>query len=56
MELIDWRELYESNRAVIEGREPMRARGGFTAPSGGRAARRPRAVPALRSRHGRRAS
>src|SRR3954465_14636427 len=38
MELIDWRELYASNRAVIEGREPLGARGAFTAPSGGRAA------------------
>jgi poly(hydroxyalkanoate) depolymerase family esterase len=38
MELIDWRELYASNRAVIEGREPLAARGGFTAPSEGRGA------------------
>ena len=29
MELIDWRELYAANRAVIEGREPMGAGGGF---------------------------
>src|SRR4051794_23325347 len=28
MELIDWRELYASNRAVIEGREPLGPRGG----------------------------
>src|SRR4051794_10686755 len=38
MELIDWRELYASNRAVIEGRETIGARGGFTAPPGGPAA------------------
>jgi poly(hydroxyalkanoate) depolymerase family esterase len=41
MELIDWRELYASNRAVIEGRQPLAARGGFTAPPGGRAASPP---------------
>lgn len=35
MELIDWRELYASNRAVIEGRQPIAARGDFTSPSGG---------------------
>jgi poly(hydroxyalkanoate) depolymerase family esterase len=28
MELIDWRELYASNRAVIEGRDPLGPRGG----------------------------
>src|SRR4051812_12544465 len=28
MELIDWRELYAANRAVIEGREPLGPRGG----------------------------
>jgi poly(hydroxyalkanoate) depolymerase family esterase len=44
MELIDWRELYAANRAVIEGREAMSPRGGFAppggfaAPGGGRAA------------------
>src|SRR3954465_9429073 len=33
MELIDWRELYASNRAVIEGRrDPLGSRGGFAAP------------------------
>jgi poly(hydroxyalkanoate) depolymerase family esterase len=41
MELIDWRELYESNRAVIEGREPIAARGGFPSPSVGPAASPP---------------
>jgi poly(hydroxyalkanoate) depolymerase family esterase len=35
MELIDWRELYASNRAVIEGRRPIPARGAFTSPAGG---------------------
>jgi poly(hydroxyalkanoate) depolymerase family esterase len=35
MELIDWRELYASNRAVIEGRQPLATHGGFTSPSGG---------------------
>src|SRR3954466_10243095 len=33
MELIDWRELYAANRAVIEGREPMPAAGGFRPPT-----------------------
>src|SRR3954451_14381123 len=32
MEIIDWRQLYASNRAVIEGREPLPARSGFVAP------------------------
>jgi len=52
MEIIDWRELYASNRAVIEGREPLPARGGFASPvspSGGRSAPLaggvPRALP-----------
>src|SRR4051794_34716597 len=35
MELIDWRELYAANRAVIEGREPMALPGGFPAGVGG---------------------
>jgi poly(hydroxyalkanoate) depolymerase family esterase len=35
MELIDWRELYASNRAVIEGRQPIAARGGVTSPPTG---------------------
>src|SRR3954463_16197030 len=48
MEIIDWRELYASNRAVIEGREPLPARGGFASPvspSGGRSAPTPGGVP-----------
>src|SRR3954454_12102390 len=32
MELIDWQELYAANRAVIEGREPLPARGDVPAP------------------------
>jgi poly(hydroxyalkanoate) depolymerase family esterase len=35
MELIDWRELYASNRAVIEGRQPIAARGAFPSAAGG---------------------
>jgi poly(hydroxyalkanoate) depolymerase family esterase len=41
MELIDWRELYASNRAVIEGRQPIAAHGGFMSPSNGVAASLP---------------
>src|SRR4051812_13326453 len=33
MELIDWRELYAANRAVIEGREPMPAAGSLRPPT-----------------------
>jgi poly(hydroxyalkanoate) depolymerase family esterase len=40
MELIDWRELYAANRAVIEGREPMTLPGGFP-PAAGRGDTRP---------------
>ncbi|MEA2384513.1 MAG: hypothetical protein QOH72_4484 [Solirubrobacteraceae bacterium] len=38
MELIDWRELYAANRAVIDGRNPHEAGGGFASPGGGQAA------------------
>jgi poly(hydroxyalkanoate) depolymerase family esterase len=34
MELIDWRELYAANRAVIEGREPMTPASRFRPPAG----------------------
>lgn len=54
MELIDWRELYAANRAVIEGREPMASPGGFRPPGGGPAARPAAgalALPRPRTRH-----
>jgi poly(hydroxyalkanoate) depolymerase family esterase len=47
MELIDWRELYAANRAVIEGREQLALPGGF-GQGGGLAAPAPRTAPSGR--------